>query len=340
MQQKHYLSSLDGLRGLCAAAVVFSNLRHALDITAPWMNLMVGDESVALFFVLSGFLMAYVYGDRPFTLGNITEYLVHRLARIYPVYLAAVLLVVVISFVPELDYFQPINTPGQIFRHVVMFGSTGGFWSIPPEIQFYGFFLVIWLFFSNPKSYRWIGILLAFFMAVDATLGFPGPGILLLSKIQYFLIGTAAGWLFSGQRQRPQSALLGIALLVLLTLFFLTSTLLETPTAFWGLSSAFAASVIVYLAAWDAPIARTVLQNPVLMFLGRISFSLYLFHMPVLFIVAHLLYPTLSVTGAVLAGVLASVLVSVITYLLIERPARRIVYALWAVHRARTPVAA
>ena len=43
---------------------------------------------VSIFFVLSGFLIAYTYGERPSrTVRNYTQYILIRLARIFPVYL-------------------------------------------------------------------------------------------------------------------------------------------------------------------------------------------------------------------------------------------------------------
>jgi len=182
-----HISSLDGLRGFAAFVVVLSHIHLLYPAVSWWPVLDIGSEAVALFFALSGFLMVYLYGDRPFTRATASEYLVHRFARIYPVYLVAVLFVIALSAIPALGYLYPISGVVEIARHLMMLGSTGVFWSIPPETQFYLFFLLIWMWLDNPKCYAPLAAALACLLAVDAFFDFPGPGILLPSKIEYFL---------------------------------------------------------------------------------------------------------------------------------------------------------
>jgi peptidoglycan/LPS O-acetylase OafA/YrhL len=99
-----HLPSLDGLRGLAAAAVVVSHfhLLFPAGALARSGKLELGDPAVGLFFALSGFLMAYLYNRRQFTLKSAYFYLVHRFARIYPAYLVAIILVIAVSAVPAL----------------------------------------------------------------------------------------------------------------------------------------------------------------------------------------------------------------------------------------------
>ena len=227
--------------------------------------------------MLSGFLMAMLYGDRRF---DARDYLVHRFARIYPVYLVSVLAVTALSIVFPGAYLYPIEGVGQIARHVLMFGSTGVFWSIPPEIQFYVFFLLIWLWFLYPPRYQWVAAGTAAFLVVAGYFGFPGPGILLSSKLPYFLFGCLAGRLFARQTVHPDGPVTGIAVLALLAFFFLVRGFSPMTTTFWGTGSALAATIIVYLAACGSPVSAFVLASRPLTTAGRISFSLYVLHQP------------------------------------------------------------
>jgi len=69
-----------------------------------------------------------------------------------------------------------------------------------------------------------------------------------------------------------------------------------------------------------SPLSRVVLRQPVLLFLGDISYSLYLWHWPVLLLGGE----TLGEGGAVRAGlVAASVALAALTYVTLERPMHR-----------------
>lgn len=107
MSRPDYIPSLDGLRGIAALLVVQAHIGLIFPGTAQHLMTM-GSEAVGLFFALSGFLMAHLYGSRPVTRENILDFLVSRFARIYPVYLVAVLLVAMLSGMPSLNFVQPI----------------------------------------------------------------------------------------------------------------------------------------------------------------------------------------------------------------------------------------
>ncbi|MCE6074885.1 acyltransferase family protein [Agrobacterium vitis] len=336
MNKSQYIQSLDGLRGLAAFAVVLSHMPLLLGISLP--ALLVGDPSVALFFSLSGFLMAHLYGAKPFTRASVADYLVHRFVRIYPVYLVAVLLVILLSAIPALHYIQPVTGLVEIFRHIAMLGSSGVFWSVPPEIQFYLFFLLLWLCFENPAKRPGLCAAIAGGFAIAMYLGFPGPGIVLLSKIPYFLFGALAGRVFSAGYCRPATALSGLVVLGLIALFFLGQSFYAAANVFWGPSTALIATIIVYLAACEAPLSKAVLASAPLRFAGRISFSLYLFHMSVSFLTLTALR---SAFGDTLPGwlcalimIFASLVAASLSYSMIEKPSRRFFLGLW---KARFP---
>lgn len=105
MSRPDYIPSLDGLRGIAALLVVQAHIGLVFPYTALHFITM-GSEAVGLFFALSGFLMAHLYGSRPVTREAVLDFLVSRFARIYPVYLAAVLLVATLSGVQDLASFS------------------------------------------------------------------------------------------------------------------------------------------------------------------------------------------------------------------------------------------
>ncbi|ULR42541.1 acyltransferase [Rhizobium sp. K102] len=335
MSRPDYIPSLDGLRGLAALLVVQAHIGLIFP-SATLHVVTMGSEAVGLFFALSGFLMAHLYGSRPVTRENVLDFLVSRFARIYPVYLAAVLLVAMLSSIQDLNFVQPINGGTDFVRHVFLLGSSGVFWSIPPEIQFYLLFPVLWLCLARPHRHSGVIAGFAIVVVVDGLLELPGPGILLLSKLPYFLFGALAGALHSHLERWTPSAVTGIFTLVLLAVFFTYRHVLPNfSPEFWGLQSAVAAAVIVALVARQPPIAARVLAAAPVRFLGTISFSLYLFHVPIMFLV-HRTFETLLPEPALIAAALfVAVGGAWFLHETIEVPSRRLLVTLWQRHRSR-----
>ncbi|MDB5524267.1 MAG: hypothetical protein JWM58_2030 [Rhizobium sp.] len=331
------IASLDGLRGIAASAVVYAHIEFFYPTINPWIKLNTGDVAVAIFFSLSGFLMALLYGERRF---DAADYLVHRFARIYPVYLVSVLFVAALTAIYGNGYVYPIEGMEQLLRHVLLIGSTGVFWSIPPEIQFYLFFLLIWLWLLDPRRYQLVAVATATFLVVDAFFGFPGPGILLTSKLPYFLFGALAGRLFALQKTHPDGTGTGIAVLGLLVFFMLAQGVFPPKTSFWGLTSALTATMIVYFAACNNRLSAAVLGCKPLTFIGRISFSLYLFHLPVIFLGMKAFDGVMPLEAALAVSIVIAYIVAWMCYTLIEDPSRRFVIGLWRTRRQKLPVAA
>ncbi|HSW97102.1 MAG TPA: acyltransferase [Candidatus Saccharimonadales bacterium] len=97
---KDRLPALDGLRGFAALAVMLSHIGYhpASLISVPFViaaynTLQVGPNSVQILFVLSGFLMAFLYPQTK----NPRSFIQKRYARIFPIYATIVLFLWAIS---------------------------------------------------------------------------------------------------------------------------------------------------------------------------------------------------------------------------------------------------
>ncbi len=116
MQNPHYIHSLTPLRGIAALWVVLFHIDVSIfyrDLGALVPRASSGIFSqgylwVDFFFLLSGFIIAHVYGER-LSSGNkfdaIKEYLWARFARIYPLHLFTLALLVVVA--PLMAYLFP-----------------------------------------------------------------------------------------------------------------------------------------------------------------------------------------------------------------------------------------
>ncbi|MHC2361393.1 acyltransferase family protein [Rhizobium leguminosarum] len=335
MSRPDYIPSLDGLRGVAALLVVEAHIGFIFPITAPHL-VTLGDEAVGLFFALSGFLMAHLYGSRPVTRENVLDFLVSRFARIYPVYLAAVVFVAMLSIMQNLDFVQPIVGVTDFVRHVFLLGSSGVFWSIPPEIQFYLLFPVLWLCLARPHRYSGVIVGLTVVVVVDGLIELPGPGIMLVSKLPYFLFGAIAGMMHSHWNKWNPSALTGILTLFLLAVFFTYRHILSGfSPEFWSLQSAVAAAVIVGLVARQPPIAAHVLAAAPVRFLGKISFSLYLFHVPIMFLTRLTFDALMPEPALIVVTLFVAAIGAWFIHETIEVPGRRRLVQLWQDNRLR-----
>ncbi|WP_076260281.1 acyltransferase family protein [Intrasporangium flavum] len=135
----HYLRSLTGLRSVAALLV----LLHHVAVLRPDIGLLrpaeLGYVGVTFFFVLSGFVLTYSWNDAM----TARDFYVKRLARIYPLHLATIALMLVID-----RGEQPLSAvvanaslvhawwPQQWMAYSVV----GAAWSLSCEAFFYALF--------------------------------------------------------------------------------------------------------------------------------------------------------------------------------------------------------
>lgn len=90
---------LTGIRGVAAIAVLFHHFGEKMEAIFPPLAVVApirghGNLGVDLFFILSGFIMTYVYSQhlRNFSVEDYRKFIVKRFARLYPNHLTALLL--------------------------------------------------------------------------------------------------------------------------------------------------------------------------------------------------------------------------------------------------------
>ncbi len=87
--------------------------------------------------------MAYLHLHQAFNAQTVRRFCVARVARIVPLYYLVVVLSFLVShFVHQGFHYQ--MDAAQLVRHLAFVGSVGVFWSVGPEFQFYGFFVLLW----------------------------------------------------------------------------------------------------------------------------------------------------------------------------------------------------
>ena len=98
------LKALISLRFFAAVMIVIHHSKGSFGLHAPWLLELPTGQGVSFFFVLSGFVLTYVYKslDKPGTTG---KFFMARLGRIWPLHLATLLLVFFL-------FPEPLRTPG------------------------------------------------------------------------------------------------------------------------------------------------------------------------------------------------------------------------------------
>lgn len=332
------IRSLNTLRGLAALIVLVSHYSNA----TLWLDAMLGTYGgqigVMLFFILSGFLMAYLYGGKALTGKALKRFSVARAARVVPLFY----LVVLASYIAtQLGYpealFRIVNEKW-LLAHLLFLNGWDILWTIPPEIQFYALFpLFWWLGNRSPTVLFTVLLALLAVMLLQGALaaprfrlfGLPGQ-FWLLRAIPLFLFGVLLGRLY-GVWQWPEARRSTLALLALPALLLLypkvQASLFGVQAMPWEDAWIYPAlALIFFLLVFVAPRGHIVLENGLGDFYGRISYSLYLTHVPIL-VAAKPWFVQAPSLGIVLYLVAATA-VAWLSYRVIELPSRRFIRGL------------
>jgi len=147
------------LRGIAALLVVSCHYRLIVkshfDVDAYTQFFARGYQWVDCFFILSGFILSYVYGTKPASSsGLLFKFLEARFARIYPLHLATLAFFLLLMAIPSIRH-QPIDIPwGHFWLNVFDihgWGFLGAFdfnfpsWSISVEFAAYLLFPILCL---------------------------------------------------------------------------------------------------------------------------------------------------------------------------------------------------
>jgi peptidoglycan/LPS O-acetylase OafA/YrhL len=266
--------------------------------------------------------MGLLYLGQPTGWGEVSRYAVARFSRIAPPYLIVVVASFFIYTLVDPKFPYAIGTHN-LLRHLLFSGNVSVFWSIPPEVQFYALFIALWWAVQRALQGR-TGALIAV-MAVVVLVVFVRdevPGTFVISKLHYFLVGALLGGVHPWLRRVPISAtaltVLQVALLATLGLFLLE--VVHLPQNYWhDLAPALLAGLTVFAFSHDrTPIDAVFAARP-FQWLGDWSFSVYLMHVPIIYLLGKLGLMAPGLTAFV--GVSVAVAGCALFSIFIEHPA-------------------
>jgi peptidoglycan/LPS O-acetylase OafA/YrhL len=273
----HYMRPLDGLRGVACLLVVASHIATILNLNFKEDIYNIGSMGVVIFFALSGFLMSTLYSDKGFSLGASAKYMIARMTRIAPAYWIAIAFVWMLYLALPGGYHYDM-TPFAMLRSVFFMGNVGVFWSIPPEIQFYVFFLLLWFSYDKCKSgnFWWAAAVAVLCLGFIATRDLWG-GLMLPSKIHIFLSGFLVA--FMVKREKIRRCLCHPAMQAA----FVAGTILYSVYGLerHGIYDDLIITALVALSIGSLSQSTHIsapLETQSMRLMGAASFSIYLFH--------------------------------------------------------------
>jgi peptidoglycan/LPS O-acetylase OafA/YrhL len=336
-----YRADIDGLRAIAVLSVVgfhaFPKLVHG------------GFIGVDIFFVVSGFLISTIlYGSLERNSFDFIEFYSRRIRRIFPALLVVLIAALTVGWIvllsDEYKQFGKHLAGGAGFvSNLVLWKESGYFdnaaetkpllhlWSLGIEEQFYIIWpFLLWAAWKSKLNLLAITVTIAVVsFAVnmnkaysDSVADFYSPQ----TRFWELLIGAALAyaalyrkaWFADSESRLPnvQSAL--GAILIAASLLFITRD--KAFPGWWAALPTLGAALLISAGprAW---LNRTILSNRVLVWLGLISFPIYLWHWPLLAFPRIVNGETPS-DAVRLSAVLLSIVLASMTYLLVEKPLR------------------
>jgi len=329
-----YQPELDGLRAL---AVSFVLIYHAGAVWLPG-----GYVGVDIFFVLSGFLITRILAEQLADTGRIHfgQFYLRRIRRLFPALLctvifsyfwafllqspeqiigffgsagAAILSISNFFFWNEADYFDALSNTKPLLHT----------WSLSVEEQFYLMWpitlLLLWRWRGLKGAYIGLFVLAImslawseWLLARDQAAAF----YLLPSRIVELAIGGLLVWMPVIKRRSLQEISLAFGVIAIVV----SAVLFDEATPFPGFAALIPClGAALFIVGSRAPIVGFAFRLKPVVWLGQISYSLYLVHWPVVvFFIAYTYRPpTQAVDIAIICCL--SVLLAWVQYTLVEQ---------------------
>lgn len=277
--RKDYMPTLDGVRAVACLLVLVSHVIHMNANGAEGLYVLsaqFGTAGVELFFALSGFLIGSLYIRQDFSGRNVGHYTIARIARIVPCYYIALTVAFILSVL--IPGFQYTMDPVTLAWSYGFFRSIHIFWTVPPEIQFYAFFLLLWAGYEGLRRGHYIWPIAAIFIALFiVTQRALWPGIVITQLLHIFLAGVACSLALLHPKVKAISAH-PLFQMSAITLFVIGISALPVPDEAYANIPFGIATAIMVMALSHTTRMTFLLKVPALRFIGAASFSIYLFH--------------------------------------------------------------
>lgn len=348
------ISPLTGIRGMAAIWVLFHHLPWLFFVDDGYSNIAIkGFLGVDLFFLLSGFILSYVYLENYNNFSTKRFYLA-RFARVYPV----MFFMLVFAFLPVFVLglaFGVLEGGGsftayKFFMQLFMLnglgipdsnGWNGVSWSVSAEaLAYLTFPLLIVIFKDHFRST--LSILISIFVVFSISYAFAfsinnGRQYMLPSEftsyrvLSEFILGMLLYrlWtLLSITTSGTASLKLLNLLQILAFVFVFVLSLVGSPAIFDGFYLVLFMVIIFTCACHNELFVNNLLSTKIFVWLGKISYALYLCHILVIILFNKLVARFVSDVSQfnefiiILMIFISSIVFAVMLYEFVEKPMR------------------
>ena len=313
-----YLSSLDLLRGIAALAVCYFHFTHGNPDFLSKTNLLYqsgryGFLGVDVFFVISGFVIPYAMYRGMYRFKNFGKFLLKRVIRIEPPFIASIILVIALNWLSTLSpYYRGAGFTIDFTALALHLGYLNAFfqypwvndvyWTLAIEFQYYIIIALIFpLLIHSKKYYSFIAV------GVFGMMGFFITGHNFI--FNYGLLFVVGILLFQFKIGYLKDAEFGTLLLIALLMIFVKFD-----------KRYLVAALLPYFF-----ILYFDFNNKISKFLGNISYSLYLVHIPIggriINICETLIQSELLRSVFVFVALAGSIFAAWVFFMVIEKPA-------------------
>lgn len=333
-QQSVQRNDIQGLRAIAVLSVIFYH------VNKEWLP--GGFLGVDIFFVISGFLITGIVllqlKNNSFSLKT---FYITRLKRIVPAYIA--LLVVVTIAAAFLLIPRDFDSYWSSLKAAIHFNSNNFYanqhdyfapaahelpllhlWSLAVEMQYYLLLPLLLLFIPNKflkEAFVLIAGGLTIYSARQLSAGLHQEEYFsLFSRIPEFLIGGifAAGDIGS----RWKSTISNIAAVIGVALVVLSLWLITEASQFPGLLALPPCIGVALVIAAQNSLVNRLLSHNILVWIGALSYSLYLWHWPILAMLRYFGGDYVLPTPTLILFAALTTTLATLSYYVIERPFR------------------
>lgn len=293
---------LDSFRGLAAIFVVIHHM-HYVGSMSEWSFFESSGLFVELFFILSGFVLSHSYAFKQNL--KFRHFFISRTFRLMPLHIVTLLVLIVIEFGKlfasnyglnfNSEAFSGTSNPNQIIPNLLLLQSwlpnveslswNLPSWSISIEYYLYMIFFITLLLKENTKYTLWFLISIIMFICI-----FNGSEIAkeILRGTSCFFAGTLIYLLYRKLQDKitfKKSYFTIIESLILLLLTLTISSDIESKSLIVTLL--FCIQILIF--SFEKGFISKILKQKVFQYLGKLSYSIYMIHLIILFCVLAVL---------------------------------------------------
>jgi peptidoglycan/LPS O-acetylase OafA/YrhL len=346
-----YIKQLDSIRAIAVFLVIFS---HWITINEFVTKIELGAIGVDMFFVLSGFLITKILFDNRLKadvynipISNLLKnFYVRRTLRIFPIYYLVIFLLLIFQKTTGTDiksvfmYFFTYTSNFYFFKTGTWYGILSHLWSLAVEEQFY----LIWpwiILFVNRKYFLPVIVL---FILIGVSSQYIMSGVKMHQVLTFtcfdaFGLGALLSWITTFKPDRLAKFQSGLSIAAIIAFAFFVFGIIQSEWIYIPqrtLVSILTLWLITYIVLYkdtEKLKFKFILNNKILIFFGKISYGIYLFHniIPATIntpfinkylnpLLPDLLYIKFGTPLFIIENAILVIVISWLSYLYIEKP--------------------